>query len=232
MAARATQSRSTTSVGMRRTNRLVRWVPESGAKRSKFNVTTRTLDEKYGERFHLDWVTCAARLSAAKCATIIKLGRSFATEVPRVVGENILSAHRVGNVHLLPAIPETAPVYNLLWDVAADAAARQFGLAITAITRMPQYVEYVAGYGHFHWHNDYSHESVEAPRKLTVIVQLSESDEYQGGDLEIFGNGPVAVPRDRGTMICFPSFVVHRVTPVTAGIRRVVVAWVAGPRLA
>jgi PKHD-type hydroxylase len=201
-------------------------------RRNQARATTRTAGGPHDGHLHLDWVTCAARLSTAKCTEIVKLGRRFAVEAPTVVGESILTAHRVGHVHLLPDVAQTAPIYNLLWEVAADAAVRHYGLAITAITRMPHYVEYVAGYGHFHWHNDYSHESIESPRKLTVILQLSESDEYEGGDLEVFNTGPRAVPRERGTIICFPSFVVHRVTPVTAGMRRVVVAWIAGPRLA
>ena len=96
---------------------------------------------------------------------------------------------------------------------------------------MPHYVEYHAGRGHFHWHNDYSHESIESPRKLTVIIQLSKADEYKGGELEVFGAITSKLPRQRGSVICLPSFVPHRVTPVTRGIRRIIVAWIAGPRL-
>ncbi|MBV8754438.1 MAG: 2OG-Fe(II) oxygenase [Hyphomicrobiales bacterium] len=174
---------------------------------------------------------CATRLSSRQCDEIIRTGEGFAPEAPTVVGENILSAHRVGHVRLLPDVAQTEPIYRLLWDVAADAANRHYGLAITGITRMPHYVEYHAGYGHFHWHNDYSHESQESPRKLTVIVQLSDGDDYDGGDLQVFNVAPEAMPRERGTIICLPSFVTHRVTPVSAGVRRIVVAWIAGPRL-
>lgn len=132
---------------------------------------------------------------------------------------------------MLPSVPETRAVYHLLWDTAVDATEKHYRLALSGITRMPHYVEYRAGRGHFHWHNDYSHESDESPRKLTVIIQLSEADEYEGGDLEVFGALTTVLPRDRGSVICLPSFVPHRVTAVTSGMRRVIVAWIAGPRL-
>jgi len=159
------------------------------------------------------------------------LGRSFPQEPATVVGQDILTNHRVGYVHMLPCVPKTRGVYHLLWDAAFDATTRHYGLVLSGITRMPHYVEYHGGHGHFHWHNDYSHESSEAPRKLTVIVQLSDPDEYEGGDLEVIGAVQTPLPRQRGSLICLPSFLPHRVTAVTSGIRRVMVAWIAGPRL-
>lgn len=180
---------------------------------------------------HLDCVTCAARLPDAACDALVALGRSFPSEAPTVVGQRVLREHRVGVVHMLPEEARTRAVYDLLWRVALDATTRHYGLTISGITRKPHYVEYHGGRGHFDWHNDYSHESDESPRKLTVILQLSAPDDYEGGNFEVFGAIPVVAPRARGTVICLPSFVPHRVTAVTAGVRRVIVAWIAGPRL-
>ena len=180
---------------------------------------------------HLDWVYATHRLPAAACNALIKLGRSFPEEPPTVVGQDVLREHRVGTVHMLPMQARTRDVYNLLWAVAEDATRRYYRLTLSGITRWPHYVEYHAGRGHFDWHNDYSHEQAESPRKLTVIIQLSAPDEYEGGNLEVFGAIPSQLPRARGTIVCMPSFVPHRVTAVTAGVRRVIVAWIAGPRL-
>lgn len=132
---------------------------------------------------------------------------------------------------MLPNEPRTNHVYRLLWDAAVDATRRHYQLTVSGITRMPHYVEYHAGFGHFHWHDDYSHEGEVAPRKLTVIVQLSDTNEYEGGDFEVFGSRIETAPRALGTIFCLPSFVPHRVTPVTAGVRAVLVAWIAGPRV-
>jgi PKHD-type hydroxylase len=183
------------------------------------------------KHLHLEWVECSRRLPAPVCDALIRLGESFPLEEPTVVGEDRLKAHRVADVHLIPSVSEALPLYQLLWDTAADATKRHYGLRLSGITRMPHFVEYRAGKGHFHWHDDYSHELEDAPRKLTVVIQLSNGADYDGGDLEIFGETITSVPRERGTVICLPSFIPHRVTPVTAGIRKVIVAWIAGPRL-
>jgi PKHD-type hydroxylase len=57
---------------------------------------------------------------------------------------------------------------------------------------------------------------------------LSDAQEYEGGDFESFDN-PVGV-RTKGTLIVFPSFVHHRVTPVTKGYRQSLAAMLVGPK--
>jgi PKHD-type hydroxylase len=208
---------------------LANWSPPRAARKSTFK--SRTIAARAHAHPHLEWVVSAKPLSNDVCDALVELGRSFPAEQPIVVGQEQLTNHRVGYVHMLPCVPRTNAVYQLLWDAAVDATTRHYGLALRGITRMPHYVEYHGGHGHFHWHNDYSHESVESPRKLTVIIQLSDAAEYEGGDLQVFDAIPTPLPRQRGSVICLPSFVPHRVTAVTAGIRRVIVAWIAGPRL-
>ncbi|MDB2656544.1 2OG-Fe(II) oxygenase [Crocinitomicaceae bacterium] len=67
-------------------------------------------------------------------------------------------------------------------------------------------------------------------RKLSVTVQLSDPDEYEGGDLEFMINHKtVKAPRKKGTIVVFPSFIMHRVTPITKGTRQSIVGWVSGP---
>ena len=76
-------------------------------------------------------------------------------------------------------------------------------------------------------------------RKISIIVQLSDGDEYEGGDiylarppkdgrLDIHGE---TLPqfRKKGTVIVFPSYVRHKVEPISKGIRHSAVAWVNGP---
>jgi PKHD-type hydroxylase len=60
---------------------------------------------------------------------------------------------------------------------------------------------------------------------------LSDPSEYDGGDLEIFtGTESVALEKKKGIIHAFPSYVMHRVTPVTRGTRRTLVVWIAGPK--
>ena len=66
-------------------------------------------------------------------------------------------------------------------------------------------------------------------RKLSLTVQLSSSDAYSGGDLQIkFGKDVDILPRSRGSVTIFPSYVLHRVEPVTRGTRFALVLWFTG----
>ena len=66
-------------------------------------------------------------------------------------------------------------------------------------------------------------------RKISMTVQLSDGGEYEGGDFEIMRNRePEKLPKGKGTVLVFPSYILHRVTPVTSGIRKSLVLWLGG----
>lgn len=74
-------------------------------------------------------------------------------------------------------------------------------------------------------------------RKLSVTINLSHENSYEGGNLK-FDLGPhqpkneryheCTEIRPRGSMIVFPSFNYHQVTPVTKGTRYSLVMWFLG----
>lgn len=68
-------------------------------------------------------------------------------------------------------------------------------------------------------------------RKLGISVQLSEPDSYQGNDLRLyrFGDRWDLAPRDRGSIVVFPSYLIHEVTPLITGTRLSLVSWAQGP---
>jgi PKHD-type hydroxylase len=79
---------------------------------------------------------------------------------------------------------------------------------------------------------DFLNEKIELIRKLSVVVQLSDPEDYEGGNLQILAEDGKSyfAPRNRGTVIVFDSRAQHRVTKVTKGVRKSLVAWVVGPR--
>lgn len=84
----------------------------------------------------------------------------------------------------------------------------------------------------FNWHaDDPLWYSRPVYRKLTGVCQLVPPTEYVGGELQIRDiDGTVITPsRDVGTLVVFPSFYLHRVTPVTEGTRKTVVTFGTGP---
>ena len=100
----------------------------------------------------------------------------------------------------------------------------------------PQYTVYDADEGgRFDWHQDYGRDAgdpAREPRKLTLSLQLSDPAAYDGCDLQAQGSGLVdTAPRSRGALVAFPSYVLHRATPITRGQRKSLVAWALGPDL-
>lgn len=69
-------------------------------------------------------------------------------------------------------------------------------------------------------------------RKLSITLLLSDPDkDFTGGEFMIYeGGSPTFIPAAKGTMIFFPSFMLHQVNPVTSGTRKSIVIWVEGPK--
>lgn len=120
-------------------------------------------------------------------------------------------------------------INSWLMSVANRANRDAFGVDAVMIPEI-QWTSYPEG-GKFDWHQDVVINSGYAyDRKLSITVQLSDSDEYEGGDFELSGvSFDKEKVREKGTIIVFPSFARHRVTPITKGTRKSLVAWVEGP---
>lgn len=94
----------------------------------------------------------------------------------------------------------------------------------------PQLGEYSVG-GHYDWHNDepfYARKGNNLQRKLSISLFLSDPESYEGGDF-LFEGSDTPLTRKQGSVIVFPSGVIHKVTPVTSGVRYSAVAWATGP---
>ena len=70
-------------------------------------------------------------------------------------------------------------------------------------------------------------------RKLSATVNFSHPNEYQGGELQLRCYDQLHIFNDapRGSLVVFPSFIEHQVTPVTSGERHSGVIWFNGPPL-
>lgn len=101
-----------------------------------------------------------------------------------------------------------------------------------------QYTEYDESYeGKYDFHIDVGlggnvpFSMQVAQRKLSVVLFLSDSEEYEGGQFEITtGDVPEVIEQKKGRVIAFPSWLLHRVTPVTKGNRKSLVYWICGPK--
>jgi PKHD-type hydroxylase len=160
-----------------------------------------------------------------ECEAIIALGER------RPLGEGRADAvgvdYRVSKIAWIEPDEDARWLYHRL-GLLVHRANRYYGFELVGFAEPLQYTLY--GPGHrFEWHMDLGAGPASA-RKLSLTVQLSEASEYEGGDLEFFNaRGEGAVRRPRGSVTFFPSYLAHRVSPVTRGLRRSLVAWACGP---
>ena len=134
---------------------------------------------------------------------------------------------RRADIVWLDDLPGMGWVMDRMVSVVAQAN-RDFGFAVDVFDESAQVARYDAG-AHFDWHADVGSGVAAARRKLTVVAQLSEPA-YEGGVLEVRPSHAVLQAHvTRGMASVFPSYVLHRVTPVTAGVRWSLTLWAHGP---
>lgn len=127
---------------------------------------------------------------------------------------------------------DTGFIYDQLGYIARQLNGQFFNMDIWGFQEHLQYTVYGNEESHYTWHMDrgMSRNSGSAPRKLSLVMQLSDPSEYEGGDLQLFTQSePITMEKKRGLIVAFPSFIMHRVTPVTSGIRKTMVVWLTGP---
>jgi|TARA_Y100000114_G_C11738578_1_gene317641 PKHD-type hydroxylase len=117
-------------------------------------------------------------------------------------------------------------------DAVVDSNKKNFGYNIYYEKHMMNYNTYShKNKGRYDYHLDTTYFNPASDIKLTAIVNLS-TEEYEGGDFYIHMGKEFIVPeiKKSGNMIIFPSFFLHKVTPVIKGDRKTLTAWIAGPK--
>ena len=151
-------------------------------------------------------------------------------------------------------IPTTHWCAGFLWHYIQRANRENFLYDLRNIDgESMQFTRYEAGqfYG---WHNDaglatqykpisvgnrseglgkdFMNENIEIIRKLSFTLQLSDPDDYEGGNVQFLDESGKSyfAPRQRGCLVLFDSRTSHRVLKVTKGISKSIVGWTVGPR--
>jgi len=139
-----------------------------------------------------------------------------------------VSDYRTARIKWCPQNQEWSWVYEKLRDMIVGANNVMWKFDLTHMREQIQYTEYYGNNeGGYEWHMDCG-EGVQNQRKISVTVQLSHPDEYVGGDLQFNLGQQMTAPRIQGAAVIFPSFYLHRVTPVVKGTRKSFVLWVGG----
>ena len=132
----------------------------------------------------------------------------------------------------IPRTSEVEWIYHRM-DVVFFRAAEAWRFDVRETREDVKFLAYKAGSHFSQWHQDIG-DDYSALRKISMSVELCDSKDYNGGDMQVFPTteGHVAGPdRTAGTAIVFPSFGYHRVTPVVDGVRYAIVNWISGPMM-
>jgi PKHD-type hydroxylase len=125
-----------------------------------------------------------------------------------------------------------AGLFDAITRVVAEVNSEFFHFDLTGMYEPIQISAYSAETNdHYSWHADMSVQDRNAPRKLSMALLLNDPSEFEGGDFEVMvdNDTPKKLELKRGRAWFFPSWTLHRVTPVTKGVRRSLVVWVGGP---
>lgn len=139
------------------------------------------------------------------------------------------SSDRITRISWIEQSRETLWLFQKLVGATSTINQQAYCFDLSALESL-QYTVYLGGEGgHYDWHVD--HGRTPRRRKLSLVLQLSAPTDYEGCELQIYASSRIdTAPKTRGTLIAFPSYVLHRVTPITAGVRKSLVMWCSGPR--
>lgn len=179
---------------------------------------------------HVAWPQA---FTPAEMDAVVGLGEALAprrAEIPDPVQREQLERIRITRMAWLTPDDGNKWFYERMGQLIRSINERFFQFELTGFSDPFQYTIYSqSDGGHYEWHVDQG--ATRVPRKLSLTLQLSEPSDYEGCDLELRGGYKVeTAPRGRGTLIAFPAYVLHRVTPIKSGTRRSLVAWVSGPK--
>jgi len=173
--------------------------------------------------------------SPKQCQMIIEAGRSQPRQNASVgqaekKGGIVDTNTRTSHISWIPFknMPE---MYKDIETIMKKTNGNHFGFDGMQITEQAQYTEYPSG-GFYDWHMDSDVNFVHEPtvRKISMTCLLSHESEFEGGELQI-ERDKNKVKLVQGQAIFFASFLLHRVAPVTRGVRKSLVMWFGGPPL-
>lgn len=149
-----------------------------------------------------------------------------------------LNDYRKSNIAFFTPSKENEWIFKKLNITIEDLNAQHYNFILNGYDAL-QYTEYNASYdGKYDWHMDCMlggtlPDKMYEMRKLSFSVILNEPNvDFEGGNFELMINSttPTTIVAPKGTVIFFPSFMIHRVSQLTKGKRKSLVGWVTGPK--
>jgi PKHD-type hydroxylase len=141
------------------------------------------------------------------------------------------SEYRRSEVAWVEHVPDATWIFDRMAWIARQINGQFYRFDLYGFCEHMQFTTYdEADKGCYDWHVD-AGTNTDVPRKMSLVLQLSEPEDYEGGNLEILkSKNTEIVLKKKGLVAAFPSYTLHRVSPVTKGHRKSLVVWVSGPQ--
>ena len=162
--------------------------------------------------------------SKEECQTIINIAKDKGL----IKGKTVSKADaRDSKISWLYPVDGMDWVFRRVTDISIYLNEKYFNFDLFGINEGFQFTNYEAPSGKYGKHIDRGINMTV--RKLSISIQLTNPEEYEGGELYLYDNDKgTLMDKTQGTLIMFPSYVLHEVMPVTKGTRNSLVTWVTG----
>jgi PKHD-type hydroxylase len=193
-------------------------------------MTTHNQTPNAAWPFNLDpvssWAYCDDAFTKEECQQIIEIDNSR-NKIQANTHSNNKDKERKSEVAWLYANDELEWAYRRMTDIVETLNNQFFQFDLFGFAEGFQFTKYAAPGGKYGRHIDSAPGTLI--RKLSFTVQLSDPEDYEGGDLCLyFGDNADVMKKTQGLVTVFPSYVLHEVKPVTKGTRYSLVSWVTG----
>jgi PKHD-type hydroxylase len=187
-------------------------------KKTQMSLTNHFLPDHRSNINHMNYYYFTDAFTPEEILKIIEIGETQQLTV---------SDYRKSEISWINETEETAWLYEKIAYYAKIANKELWNFDIWDYQDQLQFTKYYGNGGHYDWHVDLGPGI--SNRKLSCVLQLSSPEEYEGGVLQMNPGGNIMeVPKGLGTLCFFPSFLLHRVTPLSSGVRKSLVTWLCG----
>jgi PKHD-type hydroxylase len=224
---------STTSSGISREKPAAAGAPTKQIPKNSYQRTTWADWVEYDDRPLSNFYYFENGLTPEQADRVVELAKQLPTKDGAVFDSgdttSIVRSYRKSKIRWIPKTEEFMWLYWELANLINTANNKMWHFDIQGMQEDIQFTEYYGNdHGFYDWHLDVGEST--SMRKISIVVMLSDPADYEGGLLQFkTGQTERTVPREKGTVVLFPPYFLHRVTPVTAGTRRTLVLWVSGP---
>tara|TARA_R100000005_G_C4923077_1_gene155450 strand:- start:159 stop:749 length:591 start_codon:yes stop_codon:yes gene_type:complete len=167
-----------------------------------------------------------------ECEKFIELCDTIESQKGTITSQNAVDeSYRSSTVRWLPypyVDKRFDEIYSKVQDIAIEINKNYLKYDIMGLGENIQYGVYEES-DHYNWHMDVGPWQ-QSIRKFSLSILLNHPSEFEGGELMFkTGKGEYVRNLRLGDCCYFPSYFLHKVTPITKGTRKSLVVWITGP---